>query len=99
MSSPVIAANFGSVEEGAQSIKSLAQTIMDDLESFHSEVKGFVDNAWQGEANEAFATLQAQWHQRTTELNSMLNAAALAVSDGNAAMQAANNAAAASFGG
>ena len=84
----VIASNFASVEAGAQSIVSSAKSITSMLEDFHSEVKAFVDSHWEGDANEAFATLQAQWNQKTTELNGVLNSAANTVISGNDSLKA-----------
>ena len=95
----VIAANFAAVEAGAQSIISSAQRIVSLLEEFHSDVKGFVDQHWQGDANEAFATLQAQWNTRTQELNTTLNEAGAAVVQGNSDMQHTDKMNAAMFGG
>ena len=94
----VIASNFAAVQAGAESIVSSAKSITAMLEDFHSQVKGFVDQHWEGNANEAFATLQAQWNSKTTELNGVLNSAGGTVINGNQNLQATDAKNAAMFG-
>ena len=86
--SEVIAANFASVADGANSIRSSAQGLLSMLADFNTQVRQFVDQHWQGEANNAFAALQANWNSKTEELTSMLNQAAGVVLTGNEQLQA-----------
>ncbi len=88
MSSPVIAANFASVAEGATSIRNSAQNLASMLAEFNNQVRQFVDAHWQGEANNAFAALQTNWNAKTEELNNTLNRAAAVVLNGNDDLQA-----------
>ncbi|WP_107654221.1 WXG100 family type VII secretion target [Nocardia suismassiliense] len=83
-----IASNFGSVEEGAQSIVAEARNITSMLEDFHKQVTDFVTNYWKGDANDAFAMLQSQWNTSVTQLNATLETAGRAVSTGNSDLQA-----------
>ena len=99
MTDGVIASNFASVAAGAESIVNSAKSISSMLEDFHGEVTRFVDQHWEGAANEAFATLQAQWNQKTTELTGVLNSAANTVISGNENMQATDAKNASMFGG
>ncbi|MFG1794344.1 WXG100 family type VII secretion target [Nocardia sp. NPDC049149] len=82
-----IASNFGEVEAGAQSIVSEARNVMSMLEDFHKQVTDFVTNNWKGDANDAFASLQAQWNTNVTQLNTTLESAGKLVSSGNTDLQ------------
>jgi len=93
----VIAANFASVAAGAEAIVGSARGITTMLEEFHTQVKTFVDDHWEGDANEAFAALQGQWNARTQELNGTLNAAGGTVLEGNRNLQATDAANAVMF--
>ena len=88
MSSPVIAANFAAVADGATAIRTSAQGLVSMLSDFNREVRQFVDQHWQGAANDAFAALQANWNAKTEELNATLNQAASVVLNGNDQLQA-----------
>ena len=93
----VIAANFGSVEEGANSIRMSAQSLMSMLSEFNGHVQSFVGQNWQGDANDAFAALQANWNSKVEELNGTLNQAANVVLRGNADLQAVDKQIASAF--
>jgi WXG100 family type VII secretion target len=82
-----ISANFGQVEEQAQSIVSRAGQISNKLEEFHNSVRDYVANHGSGAANDAFGQLQTTWHQKGTELNQVLVQASHTVSQGNSDLQ------------
>lgn len=88
MSGSVIAANFASVADGATSIRTSAQSLLTQLSEFNSQVRQFVEVHWQGDANDAFAALQANWNAKTEELTATLNQAAAVVLNGNDELQA-----------
>lgn len=93
----IISAHFEGVADGANSIIRRAETIRDQLEAFHRSVEEFVQNNWQGDANEAFADLQRMWNQHVIQLNTTLNGAAKLVHTGNAELQAKDTALAGLF--
>ncbi|MGX1775100.1 WXG100 family type VII secretion target [Nocardia brasiliensis] len=82
-----IASNFGEVAAGAQSIVTEARNVMSMLEDFHKQVTDFVTNYWKGDANDAFASLQAQWNTNVTQLNTTLETAGKLVDQGNTDLQ------------
>ncbi|ASF10035.1 hypothetical protein NBRGN_103_00020 [Nocardia brasiliensis NBRC 14402] len=82
-----IASNFGEVSAGAQSIVTEARNVMSMLEDFHKQVTDFVTNYWKGDANDAFASLQAQWNTNVTQLNTTLETAGKLVDQGNTDLQ------------
>ncbi|QIS09052.1 WXG100 family type VII secretion target [Nocardia arthritidis] len=82
-----IKAHFGEVEAGAQSVIGQARGIMTLLEDLHKVVTTFVQNEWDGDANEAFTQLQAQWNTNVTQLNTTLESAGKLVSSGNSDLQ------------
>ncbi|MET9027686.1 MULTISPECIES: WXG100 family type VII secretion target [Nocardia] len=92
-----IASNFGEVEAGAQAIVSEARSVMTMLEDFHKQVTDFVTNYWKGDANDAFASLQAQWNTQVTQLNTTLESAGKLVSSGNSDLQGTDTALAGLF--
>ncbi|GAA5067418.1 WXG100 family type VII secretion target [Nocardia callitridis] len=97
MASSNISANFSGVEDGARQIIARAEGIRNELESFHRKVQEFVETAWKGDANEAFAELQRGWNNHVIQLNTTLDGAGKLVSSGNSDLQGTDTALAGLF--
>jgi len=82
-----ISASFGDVAAGADAFISRAKGLMSDLEELHRKVQDFVGQNWEGDANEAFSQLQAQWNTNIMQLNTTLQGAAQLVHSGNSDLQ------------
>jgi WXG100 family type VII secretion target len=92
----VMEVHYGTVEQIAGDIKVRRDLLERQLEALWAAV-GKVDDAWQGDAKEAFGLIKKQWEQRVQSITSTLSQMETKVRQGSDQYQATDKKAASFF--
>ncbi|KWW98123.1 WXG100 family type VII secretion target [Carbonactinospora thermoautotrophica] len=98
MSGSYIKVSFSTLEGGAQSCRSTAGQIRQQLDDLRAEVQRLAGE-WEGEAQAAYQAKQQQWDQAAGDLQQVLERIATALSEAAQQYQATEQANAAIWGG
>ncbi|MBB1255889.1 WXG100 family type VII secretion target [Streptomyces sp. OF3] len=93
-----IGVDYAGMDNVATQIRGVARKLQQDLDQLRLDVKK-VSATWEGEAQTAFQSAEAQWDRRAQSMQNILESVAKRVEAANANYRTTDNRAARGFGG